>query len=169
MRTVLALLLVFGLFAIACNGNGDSSTDDPTNERVCNEPEPSPPDVEGETFTTEGGVQVIIIDSDKEDPSRPGDAVAIHYTGWLTADGTMFESSLTSCKTFTFVLERGDVIRGWDEGIVGMSPGDIRRLIIPAAIAYGEQGSENVPPNSGLTFDVELLAFGRRTDPTPTP
>ena len=169
MRTILALLFVFGIIAIACAGDDAPSANDLTSETGCDEPEPAPPEVEGETFTTAGGVEVIIIATGEEDPAQPGDAVAVHYAGWFTADGTLFDSSLTRCETFTFVIDRGDVIRGWDEGIVGMSPGDIRRLIIPADLAYGAQGSENIPPNSSLTFDVELLAFGRTIAKTPTP
>ncbi len=84
------------------------------------------------------------------------------YTGWLTADGTMFDSSYNRCEQFNFVLGNGDVIQGWDDGILGMSPGDVRRLIIPAELAYGEQARGSIPANSSLTFDVELIAFGRQ-------
>ncbi|MCH7579556.1 MAG: FKBP-type peptidyl-prolyl cis-trans isomerase [Chloroflexi bacterium] len=130
----------------------------------CQIPEESPPPVEGETFTTEGGVQVIVIEKgSEEDPTQLGDSVSMTYTGWLTANGSMFDSSHNRCVDFTFLLGSGQVIQGWDEGILGMSPGDVRRLIIPAELAYGEQGRTSIPANSSLTFDVELIAFGRQS------
>ena len=168
VRARFVAILAVTVVLVACAEDGSEQALD-TSGTACNEPAPSPPEVEGETFTTAGGVEVIIIATGEEDPAQPGDAVAVHYAGWFTADGTLFDSSLTRCETFTFVIDRGDVIRGWDEGIVGMSPGDIRRLIIPADLAYGAQGSENIPPNSSLTFDIELLAFGRAVEKTPTP
>ena len=168
VRATLIAILAVTVVLVACADEGSEEPLD-TNGTGCNQPEPSPPEVEGETFTTAGGVEVVIIATSKDDPAQAGDAVAVHYAGWLTADGTLFDSSLTRCETFTFVIDRGDVIRGWDEGIVGMSPGDIRRLIIPADLAYGNQTRGNIPPNSSLTFDVELLAFARPTEKTPTP
>ena len=125
---------------------------------------PPPIDANAETFTTENGVQVIVIEKGSaEDPTQNGDGVTMNYTGWLTADGTMFDSSYNRCEEFTFQLGAGEVIQGWDEGILGMSPGDVRRLIIPAELAYGEAGRTSIPANSSLTFDVELVAFGRNT------
>ena len=168
LRATLVAILTITVILVAC-ADEDSEEVLDASDRTCNEAEPSPPEVEGETFTTAGGVEVTIIDSGEEDPAQPGDAVAIHYAGWLTADGTLFDSSLTLCETFTFVIDRGDVIRGWDEGIVGMSPGEIRRLIVPPELGYGAQGSDNVPPNAVLTYDIELLAFGRTIEKTPTP
>ena len=132
----------------------------------CEFPAGSPPplDVDAETFTTEGGVQVIVIEKgSEEDPTQAGDSVSMNYTGWLTADGTMFDSSHNRCAEFTFLLGSGQVIKGWDEGVLGMSPGDVRRLIIPAELAYGEQARTGIPANSSLTLDVELIAFGRQT------
>ena len=132
----------------------------------CEFPAGSPPplDVDAETFTTDSGVQVIIIEKGSdEDPTQAGDSVSMNYTGWLTADGTIFDSSHNRCEEFTFLLGSGQVIQGWDEGILGMSPGDVRRFIIPAELAYGEQARPGIPANSSLTFDVELIAFGRQT------
>lgn len=132
----------------------------PDTPSTCRLPADSPPpvDVDAETFTTEGGVLVIIVvRGSEEDLVRAGDFVAVHYTGWLTADGTMFDSSYSRCEEFTFVLGQHQLIQGWEEGILGMSPGDVRRLIIPPELAYGDQARGVIPPGSKLTFDVEMI------------
>ncbi len=88
---------------------------------------------------------------------KEGATVTVHYTGALAKDGTIFESSKDSGQTATFGLEQ--VIAGWTEGIPGMKVGGTRRLIIPAELAYGAQSpSPDIPANSALVFDVELIA-----------
>lgn len=92
--------------------------------------------------------------------ARQGDTVAVSYAGWLT-DGTLFDASGTNengeIEAFSFQLGQGQVIRGWEEGIVGMQVGGTRRLVIPSVAAYGEQGQGQIPPDAMLIFDVELL------------
>jgi FKBP-type peptidyl-prolyl cis-trans isomerase FkpA len=86
-----------------------------------------------------------------------GDSVEVHYTGWLT-NGTKFDSSKDRGQPFTFKLGQGMVIRGWDEGVKGMKVGGIRKLTIPAEMAYGSRGAGGrIPPNAVLVFEVELL------------
>jgi len=86
-----------------------------------------------------------------------GKTVKVHYTGWL-ADGTKFDSSIDRNEPYTFVLGKGDVIKGWDEGIISMKIGGKRRLIIPPKLGYGKEGAGNmIPPNATLIFEVELL------------
>lgn len=87
-----------------------------------------------------------------------GDTITVNYVGALT-NGTVFDASANHGTTgFTFTLGAGQVIKGWDQGIVGMKVGGKRTLAIPAALAYGSQAVEGViPANSDLIFQVELL------------
>jgi FKBP-type peptidyl-prolyl cis-trans isomerase len=89
--------------------------------------------------------------------AQPGKKVSVHYTGWLT-DGKEFDSSKKSGKPFEFQLGGGQVIQGWDRGVVGMKVGGKRKLTIPSQLGYGERGAGGViPPNATLVFEIELL------------
>jgi FKBP-type peptidyl-prolyl cis-trans isomerase len=89
--------------------------------------------------------------------AKRGDGLTVDYIGWLK-DGKKFDSSLDSGQPFQFTLGGGQVIAGWDNGMVGMQVGGVRRLIIPAAMGYGAQGAGGViPPNATLVFEVKLL------------
>lgn len=88
--------------------------------------------------------------------AEAGKVLTVHYTGSLE-DGTVFDSSVSRNTPFTFVLGSGEVIRGWDEGLVGMKAGGKRVLRISPDYGYGAQGGGPIPPNATLIFDVELL------------
>jgi len=89
-------------------------------------------------------------------PER-GQQVTVHYTGWLE-DGTKFDSSVDRGSPFMFQIDVGQVIKGWDEGVMSMKVGGKRRLIIPPDLGYGARGAGGViPPNATLIFEVELL------------
>lgn len=81
-----------------------------------------------------------------------GKRVTVHYTGWLT-NGTKFDSSKDSGQPFSFRLGAGEVIKGWDQGVVGMKVGGVRRLTIPASLGYGDNGAGGtIPPGATLVF-----------------
>jgi FKBP-type peptidyl-prolyl cis-trans isomerase len=86
-----------------------------------------------------------------------GKKITVHYVGTLT-NGTKFDASRDHGEPFAFTLGRGQVIRGWDEGVVGMKVGGKRKLVVPADMGYGARGFPPViPANSTLVFEVELL------------
>ncbi|MBI4179585.1 FKBP-type peptidyl-prolyl cis-trans isomerase [bacterium] len=90
--------------------------------------------------------------------AKSGMTLTVHYTGWLKDSGKVFDSSKTRNTPFTFPLGAGRVIRGWDEGMVGMKVGGKRKLTIPPDYGYGSDGAGGViPPNATLIFEVELL------------
>ena len=89
--------------------------------------------------------------------AKEGNQVTVNYTGKLE-DGTKFDSSFDRNQPFSFRLGAGQVIEGWEKGILGMKKGGERKLIIPPQMAYGQAGIPNViPPNATLIFEVELL------------
>ena len=108
--------------------------------------------------TTASGLMYKDFEVGKGKEAKPGQTVAVHYTGMLN-DGTVFDSS-TGKKAFVFTLGAGMVIKGWDEGIAGMKVGGSRRLVIPSNLAYGDRGfGKIIPPGSTLTFEVQLMAI----------
>lgn len=118
----------------------------------------SPPPVSGTPITTATGLQYIDIREGAGPTPQAGQKVTVEYTGWLADTEKKFDSSIDRGMTFSFLLSRGQVIPGWDEGVASMKVGGLRRLIIPPELAYGSGGAPPaIPPNATLIFDVELL------------
>ena len=113
--------------------------------------------LEGNMKLTETGLKYKdMVVGDGESP-KVGDKVVVHYTGKLE-DGTKFDSSVDRGKPFEFSIGVGQVIKGWDEGVMSMRVGGKRQLVIPSNLGYGESGAGKViPPNATLIFDVELI------------
>lgn len=99
-------------------------------------------------------IEDIIVGTGQE--AKAGDTVVMNYLGTLE-DGTKFDSSYDRGQPFTTQIGVGQVIQGWDEGVPGMKIGGKRKLIIPSQMAYGDRAIGNIPPNSTLIFEVELL------------
>lgn len=102
--------------------------------------------------------QDLVVGTGEE--AKTGDRVVVHYTGRFV-DGTIFDSSLTRNEPFQFVLGAGQVIQGWDVGLVGMKVGGKRVLSIPPELGYGMQDYGPIPGNSTLIFEIELLKVER--------
>lgn len=93
------------------------------------------------------------------DEATRGRPVTVNYTGWLP-DGKQFDSSTSEGRSpLSFTPGQGRVIAGWEEGIVGMKVGGLRKLVLPSTLGYGEQAIGTIPPHSVLVFDVELLSI----------
>jgi FKBP-type peptidyl-prolyl cis-trans isomerase FkpA len=140
-KLLLSLSVALSFFLSACGGGG-SAPSGPTQLQV------------SDTVVGTGA------------SAAAGNTLTVNYTGWLydanaaQNHGIQFDSSLSAGRTpFVFRLGVGQVIAGWDQGMVGMKVGGKRTLIIPSSLAYGSAGAGSlIPPNSALVFDVELLA-----------
>ena len=120
-------------------------------------PTPTPTPEKNNIIQMENGLKIEDLKVGTGPEAKTGYAVAVNYLGTLE-NGTKFDSSYDRNEPFQFVLGAGQVIQGWDIGVVGMKVGGKRKLIIPSDLAYGERGVGPIPPNATLVFEVELLA-----------
>ena len=143
-RLVRGLLWVLPLAAAASGGLAGASAD----------PEPAQP----VQVVLPSGLRYVDLKAGTGDEAREGKILEIHYTGWLK-DGPKFDSTEDCTKPLTLRLGAGDVIKGLDEGLVGMKVGGKRRLTIPPELGFGKEGAgDSIPPNATLIYEVELLA-----------
>ena len=128
-------------------------------------PTPTPTPKDSKLDATPKQLQKIDVKQGTGAEAVSGHPVIVHYTGWLydpaapANKGAKFDSSVDRKVPFGFYLGEGKVIKGWDQGVVGMKVGGKRTLVIPADLAYGERGAGGglIPPNATLIFDVELI------------
>jgi len=145
-----SLAFCFIVLTSACAKNDEaSSSNAPAKTPVKTEP------AKPATEVTELKTEDIKVGTGAE--AVAGKTVSVHYTGWLT-NGTKFDSSKDRGQPFSFPLGGGRVIKGWDQGVVGMKVGGTRKLTIPASLGYGDRGAGGlIPPGATLVFEVELL------------
>jgi len=109
------------------------------------------------------GVKKRVADCDRR--SKAGDRLSMHYVGTLHADGSEFDSSRGRGDPFVFTLGTGQVIKGWDQGLLNMCEGEKRKLVIPSDLAYGSRGAPpKIPADATLVFEVELLAINPKDE-----
>src|SRR5208283_12714 len=141
-------LLALSVLAIAQTAPAHKAAAKPTS---------TPTKVTGAPTKTPSGLEYWDIKVGTGAVAQSGHQVKVDYTGWLT-DGKKFDSSVGTGHPFDFMLGAGQVIKGWDQGVVGMKVGGKRQLRIPPELGYGARGAGGViPPNATLIFDVELL------------
>ena len=102
--------------------------------------------------STPSGLQITDVKVGEGTVAQSGDSLTVSYVGTLS-DGSTFDQN----EHFTFTVGTGQVIKGWDQGLLGMKVGGERKLVIPPDLAYGNQAVGSIPPNSTLTFDVKLI------------
>ena len=121
----------------------------------------SPPPATGAAATNTDGLQCLNLKVGSGKVAQQGSTVSVEYTGWLQSNGKKFDSSYDhGGQPFSVTpLGQASVIPGWNEGLVGMKVGGVRRIIIPAALGYGAQGNQAIPPNATLIFDVTVLSI----------
>lgn len=107
-------------------------------------------------------LQIEVLKQGTGEEVKNGDNIAVHYTGTLE-NGIQFDSSLDRGKPFVFTLGIGQVIKGWDMGVLGMKVGGKRKLVIPPEFGYGETGTPGgpIPPNATLIFEIEILSINK--------
>ena len=152
---VFALLVRGGI----SDGAGFTFPEDPRSISVDVTPRPAgPPEIRGEIVTTDSGLSYIEIRAGLGALPQPGRTLVVHYTLWLKESGNRIDSSRDRGSPFEFVLGSGLVVDGFDEGLATMHQGGERRLIVPPRLGYGDDDDYgDIPPNSTLVFDVELM------------
>lgn len=171
-RRIVALITVAGLTLVACGG--DSASEDSTPESDVSVVPTDPADQSSEpevVLPDEIPTELVITDlTDGDgDGAVKGDTVFVHYVGVLSSDGTRFDGNFDG-EPFAVTLGQGAVIQGWDDGLIGMKVGGRRQLDIPADLAYGSAGSgDAIPPDSAISFVVDMLAIVPAIDPADEP
>jgi peptidylprolyl isomerase len=156
MKKLLFVFMAIGVLALGCRSSENETKSSPgtAKETASNYPGWA---TTKQPETTSTGLKYIDMEVGNGASPQSGQQVVVHYSGYLT-NGTKFDSSVDRGEALAFAIGAGEVIQGWDEGIMSMKVGGKRKLIIPSHLGYGASGSPPViPPNAELIFDVELL------------
>ena len=165
-----ALLISLSCMLTACDANDKKQEPKAETTKAVNATKPvettKAPSMESKERTFASGLKVTRMPNSKQvtesdqNPSR-GQRVTVHYTGWLSDGGKRgmkFDSSVDRGQEFTFTIGVGQVIKGWDEGVMTMKVGETCEIFIPSAMGYGSRGAgAKIPPNADLIFEVQLI------------
>lgn len=147
--SLIVVIIVFGLVIYGLSRNEGNSITTKTKQTTVER-----------TISTENTMDNNANDSSRQ--AKAGDVLIVNYTGRLV-DGTVFDSNVdpkfNHVEPFKFILGAGYVIKGWDDGLVGMKIGEQKTLTIPPELGYGDQAVGSIPSNSTLVFDIELLSI----------
>ena len=151
----LFLLLLLSALIAACDSG--PSNDEPPPQNT-----PEPRVVADADYTvTDSGLKYFDFEIGTGAKAETGDIIFVHYHGWLT-NGQLFDSSYLQQEPYSFVMGLGDVIPGWEEGILNMRVGGERQLVIPPDLAYGAAGRGPIPPNATIIFEIEVVGVTDR-------
>jgi peptidylprolyl isomerase len=161
-RTIIGVIVVLAVLLIVFFVYRDYTAKNPAATQTGSYPigtlDTTPPSLSANAVTTASGLKYEDLQVGTGTTVQSGDTISVNYTGWL-ADGTKFDSSIDRSQPSDFVIGRGQVIAGWDEGIPGMKVGGTRLLVIPPDLGYGSTAYGQIPANSTLTFEVQVVAI----------
>lgn len=173
--TASVAVIIFFVFVLGLGDEGDSveapfdpftATATPAGQTPATTPPPIPPEVAGEPTSLSDGLEFIRISEGTGAQPRAGDLVTVDYTAWLEGGGVMSSTYGSGSGPFTFVLGKGNVNQGWEEGIPLMRVGGKYRLFVPAEVADAPIPNASIVPGSTVIFDIEIRSTA---GPTPSP
>jgi peptidylprolyl isomerase len=141
------------------SGNPDTTNQNASSNACSMNQVAAPVEPTPEVYKPDGPVaqlETTDLQAGSGETAKSGDCLIMKYYGTLASDGTVFDQNYDSTQGLEFKLGQGQVIQGWDQGLVGMKVGGTRRLVIPAALGYGSQSQGKIPANADLVFVVKL-------------